>query len=874
MGLFEKTIENIVIQYHRLKRDRTFASNTMMPGKAYFIDDNNILSIPRDDGDCRYPYGKNGANFWAYSSGYMHGNEGLFSAFLRAGEGQEPKIAFFAGLPGNTGKYRIIPLLSVPVMDNEIPVERYTVFTKNCVYYITETEDFRFAVRVFHDQDRNIHFSIRMENLTYSNQQFFISAYLNPFLSHNLFENSENRWFREVRYIGAAKEGDLGRFYIKVNEDLNRTTSVYNIGVASRNIYLDEKSRITSHEETTSRYQYVGGSRSSLHSPSSLEKGTFGEAKHVCSFTEVAVLGDIIHLEMCSQGKIRYDISFSYRIHCKNENEASALLQKAWSREAIDSEVLEAELQEKKADERLSCKVLNVKQYPMKQEVFKAFFKHLKKQVEFCSLIKGYVQLWAGSLIGIRDIFQAIEGFLLWNPEAARDKMLEAFNFILIDGRCPRQYSLPTREDTPPVMDLRPFIDQGCWLISTVVSYIKFTGDKDFLSQECGYYEISDEKKGLVVKSRARDSVMDHLLKVMEYLLSNRDFEMTGCIKALYGDWNDALDGLGVSIEPDKEYGSGVSMMASLQVYHNLSEMIELLNWTDKEKYASYVANYKLAVNELERNIRNYGVICSGSGEPRIVHGWGDKRSYLVGSFKDPDGQPRIGLTSNAFWILSKLYDKDVSIKNTILDAFAKLDTKYGFKTFEPYFSPNTPGVGRIPKLPAGTAENGAVYIHASAFAVMALFRIGCPEYAWEQLYKLLPITHEKISCSPFVMPNSYGFNEEKRIDGESMHDWQTGSSNVILKTLIKYVFGFEAEFEGVWIQPAGFNPFGSFEFSITVYGCKLTIAYEDKCSGARTYKVNNIKRKSVYDEVMGLEKLWIPKNELKCSSLDIFVED
>ena len=51
----------------------------------------------------------------------------------------------------------------------------------------------------------------------------------------------------------------------------------------------------------------------------------------------------------------------------------------------------------------------------------------------------------------------------------------------------------------------------------------------------------------------------------------------TGCIRALYGDWNDALDGLGVSTVSGVEYGTGVSVMATLQVYQNLGEMLEIL---------------------------------------------------------------------------------------------------------------------------------------------------------------------------------------------------------------------------------------------------------------------------------------------------------
>ena len=50
----------------------------------------------------------------------------------------------------------------------------------------------------------------------------------------------------------------------------------------------------------------------------------------------------------------------------------------------------------------------------------------------------------------------------------------------------------------------------------------------------------------------------------------------TNCLRILYGDWNDALDGLGKTNEPDKIYGTGVSVMASLHFYQNLYEISDI----------------------------------------------------------------------------------------------------------------------------------------------------------------------------------------------------------------------------------------------------------------------------------------------------------
>ena len=62
----------------------------------------------------------------------------------------------------------------------------------------------------------------------------------------------------------------------------------------------------------------------------------------------------------------------------------------------------------------------------------------------------------------------------------------------------------------------------------------------------------------------------------MDYLVSNID-EETGCLRILFGDWNDSVDMLGKTSIEGQKYGNGVSVMASLQLYRNCKELCELL---------------------------------------------------------------------------------------------------------------------------------------------------------------------------------------------------------------------------------------------------------------------------------------------------------
>ena len=860
------------------------AADRAMPGNAFFLDNHEVVALPRNNGDSRYPYGQDGFNFWVYASGYMHSNEGLFSHFLRAAEGQEPNIGFFAGLPTVQGndeprptKFNKLSLMPVPRLDEAglTGLRRFTILSSTAAYFITLVDRLSFAVRVFVTSENEVCYSLLVENLASDAGRLFVSSYFNPFLRNQIFETGEDRWFKEVRcHEPGPDQGSLGSFSIKVNEDKSRTESISHYGVIRRGLTIDPSGELTRQQQTASRYQYVGGARGSLHAAAALDEGRFGGHQPVCTFTETSIAGDLFHLELGPGGTARADWVFHYT---RDSERFRELIPSPIDPAQIDGQLDALIRSDTQRHERMVLSLgnmNNVGTVPMKPEVFNAFIEHVKRQVEFCALIKGYVQLSPNSLIGIRDVFQAIEALIYWRPDAARAKMIEALGFTDVTGRCYRQYALPTSTGVTGRMDLRPFIDQGVWVISTVATYLRVTGDWAFLDEPCGYHQIVDEAARLVEPVDQRDSVLEHLLKIMGYLLDHRDHDQTGCVRAMYGDWNDALDGLGVSQDPNQDYGSGVSVMATLQVYQNCFELLELLEHLDPqdERYSDRKRALREAATEIAAGLKKYAIVSAPNGdERRLLHGWGDKRLYLVGGYDDPDGQARNGLTSNAFWVLSGLYSRDIDNRGavdaeTILTAFDRLDSKYGYKTFDPAFPENVRGVGRIGKLPPGTAENGAAYVHATVFAVMALFQLGQPRRAWEQMVKILPFTdlHQNLSHSPFVMPNSYGYNPEKFIDGQNMNDWQTGSSNVMLKLLIRFVFGFEPTLEGLWIQPAAWAPFKSSQLSIRYLGRVVKMVFRDEGKGQRRFFVNGAPHEGTPDQLLGITKLWLSKAEVE----------
>ena len=124
-------------------------------------------------------------------------------------------------------------------------------------------------------------------------------------------------------------------------------------------------------------------------------------------------------------------------------------------------------------------------------------------------------------------------------------------------------------------------------------------------------------------------------------------------MRALYGDWNDALDGLGKVKGKINEFGNGVSIMASFQLYSSLIKFIEIVKkYNNDNEYIEQLIDCRNTIlNGIKKN-----AFVEKNNEFKILHGWGNDESFYVGSFNDLDNNSRDSLTSNAFYIVSSFF--------------------------------------------------------------------------------------------------------------------------------------------------------------------------------------------------------------------------
>ncbi len=825
-----------------------------LPDHTYYLNDDSILSCKREYGISRYPYEQDGLTLWVSDNGHITANESELTIFRPSYTDEMPCMAFYMGIKQPDGTYLPVSAAQATAQLWEpANIKRYTVFAPAAAYYITFCADWAFCVRVFVDKEKKSHFTLGAVNFSQKPMDIYFASCFEALLR---YEEAETRWNKKSRQGQKLENGNI---VLTTDHLLTNCLSVnYTRDPQAGQIFT-----------SVSSFDFLESYGSGLANAGSLKRGKFKKCDRICAYASLPVAADITHYTLQPDNFKMMDIGFTL-----SYDRAEAIWVASENRDVAD---LTAQVAQKEAKlcaslQPLSMEFSDWSAGETNPAVLNRFLKNVQRQVDICAFGKSY----AGPRLGVRDVFQQLEAAVLWAPEAVRQRIVEIFNYIDPSGRAPRQITIPPTDRIMPNIDIRPFIDQGFWMIDAVYTYLCYTGDYSILDEQCGYCILPDEPNLILSRCEApcdeKDSLLVHMLRIIGYLESNLDTEYgTDCLRVLFGDWNDALDGLGKAIDPQQRFGSGVTVMGTLQFYRDLERMRQILGHIGG--YESTVDHYQHLRDRIEAGFRKFAVQTDGDGNQRIVHGWGDRLSYFVGSFRDTDGADRISFAPNAFYALSGMMVADPSLRSTATDALKSLDSKYGLKTLSPAFTPDTTGVGRIAFTRPGTAENCCAYAHASLFSICALFTMGESEFAWKQLDKTMVISHENPSLSTFAMPNSYLENAEYGYDGESAGDWYTGAGAVLIKGLVKHGFGIMPDLSGLTIALPKSMPCKRCSIKLTVRGCQLTLKYQNVGSGHRSYLVNGDKFGGFKNELTGSEFICLNNEDLK-NNLTVVITD
>ncbi len=397
---------------------------------------------------------------------------------------------------------------------------------------------------------------------------------------------------------------------------------------------------------------------------------------------------------------------------------------------------------------------------------------------------------------GYRDLMSDTECMGAYNPELAWERYKRILTYQYSNGYAPRTFIGGAIKDNN-------FADCAVWIAFTGYAIIMELGDLNLLNEEVAFND------GSVA------TVYEHIRRSVEFLYNFKG--ANGLIKIWGGDWNDCMNTAGVK-------GKGESVWLSIAWYRANNMMIELARLTGNEEHAAAHAEMgeqmKALINEF---------------------GWDGK--YFITAIND-DGM-KIGSQENEegkmflnpqVWAVFSGLGTDEQIKSAFDEVDAYLDGPLGTVVSKPAYHHINMKIGSMTTKPAGVHENGGVYLHALAWKLAAEGMLHRPEKVERIIHQMLPWdhTHAVTYGEPYMLYNSYFGEETGYRFGTPGQSWRTGSTPWFIKSMLIYVFGLQAELDGLHLRPCLPPSWNECAAEKDFRGCHYVIRYTQTAGEGR----------------------------------------
>lgn len=328
---------------------------------------------------------------------------------------------------------------------------------------------------------------------------------------------------------------------------------------------------------------------------------------------------------------------------------------------------------------------------------------------------------------------------------------------------------IPTKNTDDYVHDLEDACsDDALWLVSTIVEYVKETGEFEFLDQEISY---ADGGSG---------TVYEHITRILDF--SDEMVGATGICKGLRADWNDCLN-----------LGGGESAMVSFLHYWAICNFIELLEYRGED---ADLAKYTAMRDKVKE-------VCDTKlwDEDWFIRGI-TKNGKKIGTKQDKEG--KIHLESNAWAVLSgaATYEKGIKAMDSV-DEY--LFTPYGIMLNSPSYTVPDEDIGFITRVYPGLKENGAIFSHPNPWAWAAECKLGRGDRAMKFYDALCPYYQNDMIEIREAEPYSYCqfiVGKEHTAHGRARHPFMTGTGGWAYFSATRYMLGIRPQFDFLEIDP------------------------------------------------------------------------
>lgn len=415
------------------------------------------------------------------------------------------------------------------------------------------------------------------------------------------------------------------------------------------------------------------------------------------------------------------------------------------------------------------------------------------------SRFASFIEVGGRTGLGYRDTAQDAMTIPHSNPDKCRQRIIELLRGLVSKGYGlhlfqpewfepeteKQSFKSPTVVPTPNKDDMIHGLEDACsddalWLVSSLVEFIKETGEVTMVNQMVTY---ADGGEG---------TIYEHLQRILDF--STQQVGATGVCKGLRADWNDCLN-----------LGGGESAMVSFLHYWALNNFIELAAYLgrdeDVEKYTAVAEKVKKVCDEQ---------LWDGEWYIRGI----TKNGKKIGTKEDKEG--KVHLESNSWAVLSGAATGEKAVK--AMDSVEKyLYTPYGLLLNAPSYTVPDDDIGFVTRVYPGLKENGAVFSHPNPWAWAAECKLGRGDRAMKFYNALCPALQndmieireaEPYSYCQFIMGRDHtGF-------GRARHPFMTGSGGWSYFSATRYMLGIRPQFDYLLIDPC--VPADWKEFSMT----------------------------------------------------------
>lgn len=374
-----------------------------------------------------------------------------------------------------------------------------------------------------------------------------------------------------------------------------------------------------------------------------------------------------------------------------------------------------------------------------------------------------------------RNYLQDHMGMSYIKPKMAREAFLTAMSQQKASGAMPDGIILHPDAELKYINQV-PHTDHCVWLPICLSTYLDETGDASILDEVVPYADGGEA-----------EPVHRHVDRAMRWLMNDRDERGLNYINQ--GDWCDPMNMVGYK-------GKGVSGWLTIATAYAFKVWADIC---ERSGRADQAGEYRTAAEATNETVNRY--LWDGEWYARGI----TDDNVVFGIRTDQEG--RIFINPQGWSLLSGAADADKREK--LLQAVREqLETPYGVEKLAPSYTAMREDVGRVTQKHPGSAENGAVYNHAAAFYIYALYSVGEKDNAYRLLRKMLPGPDPQDVIQrgqlPIFIPNYYrgAYRQFPRTAGRSSHLFNTGTVPWVYRCLIDGLFGLQGTADGIRIRP------------------------------------------------------------------------